>query len=86
MPSQGTANDMVAYYAELTGRTAMSENKGGSAPTIFRAQTHLTKAELLYALETTLALNGLRIIECKDKTIRVGYINEQSRNQRSTTD
>jgi hypothetical protein len=85
VPGQGTqissqegVNDMVAYYAELTGRTAVSTSKVRGVPAIFRAQTPLTRAEVLYALETTLALNGLAIIEVDDKTIRAGNINERS--------
>jgi hypothetical protein len=69
----GAVTELVAYYAELTGRTAVTSNKIASVPLIFRAQTPLTKPELLYALETTLALNGLAIIEVDDKTIRAGY-------------
>jgi hypothetical protein len=76
--SHGTVNDMIAYYAELTGRTAMPTGKVNGVPANFRAQTPLTKAELLYALETTLALNGLKIIDVDEKTIRAGYINERT--------
>jgi hypothetical protein len=76
--SHGTVNDMIAYYAELTGRTAVPTGKVNGVPANFRAQTPLTKVEVLYALETTLALNGLAIIELDDKTIRAGYIDERS--------
>jgi len=75
----GAVNEMVAYYGELTGRTALSTDKVGSVPLIFRAQTLLTKPELLYALETTLALNGIAIIEVDENTIRAGYLHELKR-------
>ena len=77
----GAVNELVAYYARLTDRTAVSTNKVGSVPLIFKAQTRLTKPELLYALETTLALNGLAIIEIDDKTIGAGYVHESKEAQ-----
>jgi hypothetical protein len=66
---------LVDYYAELTGRT-VSTSKVGGPSLVFKAQTRLTKPELLYALETTLALNGLAIVELDDKTVRAGYLHE----------
>jgi hypothetical protein len=72
----GAVDELVSFYARLTDRTAVSTNNVGNGPLIFKAQTHLTKPELLYALETTLALNGLAIIEVDDKTIRAGYVHE----------
>ncbi len=80
----GAVNELVAYYAELTSRTAVSTNKIASVPLIFRAQTLLTKPELLYALETILALNGLAISEVDDKTIRAGYLHELKRAERKS--
>ena len=71
--------DLVSYYAELTGRTVLSSNQVRGAVMLLRAQTRLTQPELLYALETTLALNGLAIIEVDDKTIRAGYVRELKR-------
>jgi hypothetical protein len=70
---------LVSYYAELTGRTVNSSNQVRAAVMLLKAQTRLTKPELLYALETTLALNGLAIIEVDDKTIRAGYMRELKR-------
>jgi hypothetical protein len=75
--TQGTANDMVGYYAELTGRAASASKVTGPWP-IFRAQTPLTKTEVLYAIETTLALNGVAIINEDDKTIRAEYVDERA--------
>jgi hypothetical protein len=76
---QGAVNDLVAYYAELTGRISVTSKQVGGMPIVFRAQRPMTKPELLYALETSLSLNGLAIVEVNDQTIRAGYI--QDRNQ-----
>jgi len=65
------ANDLVAYYAELTDRTFVPDDQLGRQRVIFKAQTSLTKPELLYALETTLALNGLAVGSDDAKTIRI---------------
>jgi hypothetical protein len=73
------ADELVAYYAELTGRTGVPSDRVGSVSLLFRAEISLTKPELLYALETTLALNRLKIIEVDDKTIRAGYIQEPNK-------
>lgn len=75
---QGAANDLVAYYAELTGRKAVPSQPLGGIPVVFRAQTQITKRELLYALETVLTLNGLAIVEVDQKTIRVGSPRDQN--------
>jgi len=82
-PLRTSANEVVAYYAELTGRTAVPSEKAGRQSVLFKAQTRLTKPELLYALRTTLELNGLAIIELDDKTIQAGYVHElkQARRQ-----
>jgi hypothetical protein len=80
----GAANELVAYYAELTRRTTLSTDKVANVPIIFRVQTPLTKAELLYALDTILALNGLAIIEVDEKTIRAGYINELKKTEKKS--
>jgi hypothetical protein len=83
-PLRTSANDVVAYYAELTGRSAAPSEKAGRQFILFKAQTRLTKPELLYALETTLALNGLAIIEVDEKTIQVGYVHERKRAERKS--
>ena len=75
-PLRTSANEVVAYYSELTGRAAVPSKEQAGNLFLFKAQTRLTKPELLYALETTLALNGLAIIEVDDKTIRAGYMRE----------
>jgi hypothetical protein len=67
--------DLVAYYAELNGRTAIPSNQVRGPAMLFKAQTRLTKPELLYALKTILALNGIAIVEQDDKTIQAAYLN-----------
>jgi hypothetical protein len=47
-------------------------------PVLFKAQTALTKPELLYALEKTLSLSGLAIIQVDDNSIRAGFAREEN--------
>jgi hypothetical protein len=42
----------------------------------FHVETPLTKAELLYAIETTFTLNNLAIIPVDEGKIRLGHISE----------
>lgn len=77
----GSANDVVSYYAELTGRIAVQSASAGRQTVLLRAQKGLTRSEVLYALETTLASEGIAIIEVDEKTIRAGYIRERNDGQ-----
>jgi hypothetical protein len=52
---------LVAYYAELSGRTATPSEKVGQRPVTFEVGTPLTRDELRYAIETTLGFDGLAI-------------------------
>jgi hypothetical protein len=70
---KNSANDVIAYYAELTGRIATPSKDWGQMRVVFRPQTRLTKAEFLYALETVLKLNGMSIVELDDKTISLRH-------------
>lgn len=79
----GVVNDLVARYAELTGRTSVSGDKFGGTRIVFKARAPLTKPELLYALKTILMLNGLEIIEQSDQTIRVADIDSANRDKKS---
>lgn len=72
-PPKNSANDVIAYYAELTGRVSTPSKDWGRMPVVFRAQTRLTKAEFLYALETVLKLNGMSIVELENKTISLRH-------------
>ncbi len=69
--TNSTVDDLVAYYGTLTGQERIPEEHYGKQMVLFKVTTPLTKAELLYAIETTLALNGLVIARVDDKSIRV---------------
>jgi hypothetical protein len=84
MGPRGTIDELVAYYAELTDRTAVSFPQFGSVSITFSAQTPLTKRELLYAIETTLALNGVSIVEVDDKTIKAAHIPQRDRAEKKS--
>jgi hypothetical protein len=71
---KANVDNLVAYYAKLTDCTAKSNEKLGAQPISFEAHTPLSKAELLYAIETALFLSGLEIVRVDDKTIRVERI------------
>lgn len=79
-----SANDVVSLYAELTGRSAVQSDKAGRQSILFKAQTELTKSEVLYGLETALALHGLTIIEVDDKTIQAGYVRERKKTEKKS--
>jgi hypothetical protein len=71
--SKPDLDELVAYYAKLTGRKA--EPSPALLPWLpFRASLPLTKPEMVYAIETTLALNGLRIVPGEDGGIRAGKL------------
>ena len=66
---------LVELYAGLLGKKVKASPQ--FAPTIVLAiQTPLTKAEMLYAIETTLALNNLAIVPVGDDSVRLGHISE----------
>jgi hypothetical protein len=62
---------LVAYYASLTGKNAVPAGQPGRMQIYFQPTTALTKPELIYALETTLALNFLAIVPAGDNFITV---------------
>ena len=76
-PSNSTVDDLVAFYAKLIDLEALPEERYGKNPILFKATTPLTKAELLYALDTTLALNGLTIAHVGDKSIQAAHLAER---------
>jgi len=68
---------LVGFYAELTGRNALASVHFAHIFVPFEIKTPLTDAEVLYAVETTLALNNLAIIPVDDGSIRAGHISER---------
>jgi hypothetical protein len=75
-PPQPNVDGLVAFYGKLAGRKPAPSKQFGQHPVCFEAHTPLTKPELLYAIQTTLALDGLVIVPVDDKTIRAGHISE----------
>lgn len=69
-----SADSLVEYYATLIDRKAMPSRTFGSHPVQFDIGTDLTKRELAYAIETTLVLEGLKIVTNADTSISVEAI------------
>lgn len=69
-----TVDNLIAYYAKLVDRTFIASKFGGQNPIFFEIRTPLTKAELVYAIEATLALDGLKIVPADNKAIRIEHI------------
>ncbi len=67
---------LLVLYASLAGKTAIPSKDFGNWPTFFHVDTPLTKAELLYAIETTFMLNNLAIIPVGNDQVRLGHISE----------
>jgi hypothetical protein len=68
--------DLVGFYAKISGKAAQPSGRHSTQQVLFEARTPLTKAELLYAIDSTLALNNLAIVPVDDKTIRLGWVSE----------
>jgi hypothetical protein len=75
-PPPPTVMSLAEYYARLAGKELQVTPQLGSRNIIFEVKTPLTKAEILYAIEATLALEGLAIIPVEGKTVRVGKLSE----------
>jgi hypothetical protein len=75
-PSKPACRRLFELYARLAGKTAVPSPKFDGIGIWFHIETPLTKAELLYAIETTFTLNNLAIIPVDDHKIRLGHISE----------
>lgn len=64
-----SADSLVEYYASLIDRKAVKSPTFQKHPVQFGIAADLTKQELLYAIETTLALEGLKIVTNADTSI-----------------
>lgn len=84
-PPPPTADSLVAYYAKLTGKKAVTSPKAGKMPVEFRIIKSVTKEELLYAIETTLRINGLAIVPVDKNGIQAGYAHELERRPAKAT-
>ena len=74
-----TVDGLVEYYATLTGSKYIPAPIYGKQPAMFSITVPVTKPELLYAIETTLRLQGLTITKTSDDTLTVQSIYEASR-------
>ncbi len=81
LTAPANADGLVAFYAGLTGRKPAPSEPFGRLPIFLKVQTPLTKAELLYAIETTLALNNLAIVPGDGDSIRAGRPGEMAPSQ-----
>jgi hypothetical protein len=75
-PSRFPARRLLEFYADLAGKTPVPSKNFDATPLWFQVETPLTKAELLYAIETSFRLNNLTIIPLEAQKIRLGHINE----------
>jgi hypothetical protein len=76
-PPKPTAGDLAAFYARVCDLTFMPSNRFDHFPVMFTVRTPVTRAELLYGIETTFELNNLVLVPVDKKSIRVGHISER---------
>jgi hypothetical protein len=75
-PRKPAGRRLFELYARLADKTAVPSPKFDGVGIWFQVETPLSKGELLYAIETTFALNNLAIIPVDDHKIRLGHISE----------
>jgi len=74
-----TVDGLAGYYATLTGSKYIPDPMYGKWPAMLRITVPVTKPELLYAIETTLYLQGLTFTKTNDDTLTVQSIYEAKR-------
>ena len=67
-----SAQRLLELYTNLTDKMAEPSKNYETMPIWFHVTTPLTKSELLYAIETTLALNNLEITGVEENRVRLG--------------
>jgi hypothetical protein len=67
-----SAQHLLELYAGLTDKRAEPSKDYETSPIWFHVRTPLSKSELLYAIETTFALNNLEIAAGEENTVRLG--------------
>jgi len=72
-------DQLVEIYADLSDQNAAPSKIHGQNPVRFDIRTPLTKEELLYAIETTLKLNGLAIANVEANRISAVSLGEKLR-------
>jgi hypothetical protein len=75
-PAKPAGRRLFELYARLADKTAVPSPKFDGTGIWFHVETPLTKAELLYAIETTFTLHNLAIIPVDSQKIRLGHISE----------
>jgi hypothetical protein len=75
---RNAAQRLLEFYADLVGKTAVPEPKFEGARIWLHISTPLSKSDLLYAIETTFALNGFAIIPVDAHSIRLGRLSSIS--------
>jgi len=70
--SNSSAQHLLELYADLTDKKAEPSKNYETSPIWFHVSTPLTKSELLYAIETTFALNNLEITGIEENRVRLG--------------
>jgi len=74
-----SARRLLDFYADLQGKTVQPSEALDAVTMWFHVETPLTKAELLYAIEATFALNNLAIVPVNDREIRLTRTSESGR-------
>jgi len=80
-PPSPTVNRLLAFYGKLADRKPLPSGQIGQQLISFEVKTPLTKAELLYAIEATLALQGVRIEPVDAKSIRAERLSPGTKSQ-----
>jgi hypothetical protein len=75
-PPKPEVGSLVSYYATLTDTKVIPSKAFDKYPVLFEIKTPVTKAELLYAIETTLAQSGLAIVRTNENSVQVMPIQE----------
>lgn len=70
-PNSSTQH-LLELYADLTDKKAEPSKNYETMPIWFHVTTPLTRSELLYAIETTFALNNLEITGVEENRVRLG--------------
>jgi len=75
-PPKPEVGDLVSFYARLTETKPIRSKAFDKSPILFEIKTPVTREELLYAIETTLAQSGLAIVRTNQNFVQVVAIQE----------
>jgi len=85
-PRNRFADRLLALYGGLADKRAVPSKTLGGTFIRFSVEIPLTKAELLYAIETAMLLNGLAIIPVGDNSVRLGRVSEMSEGRKGKSE